>query len=344
MLMKRSCGIVGLILCLNYRFSNLSNSSGLFALAFVSKLRLPRITLTYPIRFAKMTDSDFDDWGLEDFDVDAAVANRKKSCVEYSASTTGATGLSASQNNSWNVHNTPPFGSDSKFSSGDKTNPNEFVAINPYTNQHFQKRAQNATDSNPSPMKRQAMSSHESTQRNQQTIPPRLPEKIPIETQKSLEQTLRKHFGHESFRPGQLPILHSILQKRDAAVFWSTGSGKSICYQIPPLHTGKIALIVSPLISLMEDQVAKLNGLVAADDNGGDQGKKDVAVFLGSGQRDASAEQRALNGDYPLVYCTPEKLVSGDGWFLNQMGHLHNNKGKMDGLCLVASKSKMIDS
>jgi len=80
----------------------------------------------------------------------------------------------------------------------------------------------------------------------------------------------------------------------------------------------------------MEDQVAKLNGILSSD---GGNGSKDVAVFLGSGQKDPMAEQKALKGDYKLIYCTPEKLVSGG--FLNSMANLHNS-GEGDGLCLIA--------
>ena len=80
----------------------------------------------------------------------------------------------------------------------------------------------------------------------------------------------------------------------------------------------------------MEDQVAKLNGILSDD---GGSGSKDVAVFLGSGQKDPMAEQKALKGDYKLIYCTPEKLVSGG--FLNSMANLHNS-GEGDGLCLIA--------
>jgi ATP-dependent DNA helicase RecQ/Werner syndrome ATP-dependent helicase len=164
---------------------------------------------------------------------------------------------------------------------------------------------------------------------------------IPHDFEQSLTRTLLKNFGHASYRPGQLAILHSLLvEKRDAAVFWSTGSGKSICYQIPPLHEGKIGLVISPLISLMEDQVAKLNGLVGSGSGSGAEGKSDkqrqVAVFLGSGQKDPMAQERALRGEYALIYCTPEKLVSENGWVLDRLGELHHRSGKGDGICLIA--------
>ena len=91
--------------------------------------------------------------------------------------------------------------------------------------------------------------------------------------EKSLCNTLERYFGHTSFRPGQLDAITAILgdvsvgqAPRDVAIFWATGAGKSITYQIPPLHTGKVAVVVSPLISLMQDQVGKLNGLVGGND------------------------------------------------------------------------------
>jgi len=98
-------------------------------------------------------------------------------------------------------------------------------------------------------------------------------------------------------------------------------------------------MIISPLISLMEDQVAKLNGLIVSDGPNGhissNDNKKDIAVFLGSAQTNKTVEEKALNGEYKFVYCTPEKLFSGDGWFLRQMADLHTRNGG-SGICLIA--------
>ena len=78
----------------------------------------------------------------------------------------------------------------------------------------------------------------------------------------SLNCTMNKYFGFETFRPGQEEVIRAILyEKRDAAVFWATGQGKSLCFQIPALHSKKTAVVISPLISLMQDQCAKLNAL-----------------------------------------------------------------------------------
>jgi len=83
---------------------------------------------------------------------------------------------------------------------------------------------------------------------------------MPDEFKKSTSQTLFQHFGYNKFRPGQLELMHAIIsQRRDCAVFWATGSGKSLCYQLPALHTNKTAVVISPLISLMQDQCNKLN-------------------------------------------------------------------------------------
>lgn len=134
---------------------------------------------------------------------------------------------------------------------------------------------------------------------------------------KALEQTLQKYFGYSNFRSGQVEVIQATLAQRDVGVFWATGSGKSLCYQIPALHTGHIALVVSPLISLMEDQVYKLNGL----------SDQTLATFLGSGQTDSTMEDRALNGEFLLVYVTPEKLLAGN--FLDRLANLHKYKNRL---------------
>jgi ATP-dependent DNA helicase RecQ/Werner syndrome ATP-dependent helicase len=146
----------------------------------------------------------------------------------------------------------------------------------------------------------------------------------------SLTSTLFKHFGYSSFRPGQYQVVNALLSGRDCVVFWSTGRGKSITYQIPPLHTNKISLIVSPLISLMEDQVSKLNGLLRDENN-----PNEIAVYLGSAQTDLFAERRALDGEYSIIYCTPEKLVQSS--FLEELGQMHlKGKQRNRELCLIA--------
>ena len=102
-----------------------------------------------------------------------------------------------------------------------------------------------------------------------------------------LQTTLKEYFGYSTFREGQLDVIQAILGGSDAAVFWATGMGKSLCYQIPALHTKRVAFVISPLISLMQDQCNKLNSLAT----------QPIATYLGSSQTDPTVEQRALQGD-----------------------------------------------
>jgi ATP-dependent DNA helicase RecQ len=131
-----------------------------------------------------------------------------------------------------------------------------------------------------------------------------------------LETSLQRHFGFPKFRSGQQQAVEAALQGRDVAIFWATGAGKSICYQLPALHLQKVAVVISPLISLMQDQVHKMNGL----------SERNVATYLGSAQMDPQEEQRAMRGEYLLIYVTPEKLQS--------QGVL-DRLAKLD-LCLIA--------
>ena len=76
---------------------------------------------------------------------------------------------------------------------------------------------------------------------------------------KNTLETLKKYFGYASFRKGQERIANTILSGRDALAIMPTGAGKSICYQLPALMLPGITIVVSPLISLMQDQVKALN-------------------------------------------------------------------------------------
>ncbi|MFR4757139.1 MAG: DEAD/DEAH box helicase [Evtepia gabavorous] len=113
-------------------------------------------------------------------------------------------------------------------------------------------------------------------------------------------EVLRQYFGHSSFRPGQEALIDGILAGRDALGIMPTGGGKSLCYQVPALLLPGLTLVVSPLISLMKDQVAALNGVGIP------------AAFLNSAL-DAQAFQAVCReirqGMHKLIYVAPERLL-----------------------------------
>jgi len=120
-------------------------------------------------------------------------------------------------------------------------------------------------------------------------------------------QILRDVFGYDDFRLEQERIISSLLAGRDALVLMPTGGGKSLCYQIPAMVRPGVGIVVSPLIALMQDQVAALRQL----------GVK--AAFLNSTldfdeRRDV--EEKLLSGQLDLLYIAPERLVSGGGMAL----------------------------
>ena len=111
-------------------------------------------------------------------------------------------------------------------------------------------------------------------------------------------EILKKYFGYDSFRGAQETLIDSILEGRDVLGIMPTGAGKSLCYQIPALLTEGITLVVSPLISLMKDQVGNLNqaGIHAAYLNSS----------LTAGQY-YKALALARQGRYPIIYVAPER-------------------------------------
>ena len=114
-------------------------------------------------------------------------------------------------------------------------------------------------------------------------------------------EALKRYFGYDSFRPGQEEIVSALLAGRDALAIMPTGAGKSLCYQVPALLLPGLTLVISPLISLMQDQVKGLNaaGIHAA--------------FINSSLTEtqiARALDLAAEGSYKLVYVAPERLES----------------------------------
>lgn len=116
-------------------------------------------------------------------------------------------------------------------------------------------------------------------------------------------ETLKSFFGYDSFREGQENIIESILAGRDGLAIMPTGAGKSICYQVPALMLSGITMVISPLISLMQDQVKALN-------NAGIH-----AAFINSSLTEIQI-RKALNlateGTYKIIYVAPERLESYD--------------------------------
>ncbi|XAR49126.1 DNA helicase [Bertholletia excelsa] len=124
-------------------------------------------------------------------------------------------------------------------------------------------------------------------------------EGLPIQPcwEQKVNNLLHKHFGFSSLKSFQKEALAAWLAHQDCLVLAATGSGKSLCFQIPALLTGKVVVVISPLISLMHDQCLKL-------------AKHGVsACFLGSGQTDTSIEQKAMRGMYSIIYVCPETVL-----------------------------------
>ena len=134
------------------------------------------------------------------------------------------------------------------------------------------------------------------------SVPPSVSASTASDTAPLLE-VLEKYWGYTSFRPLQQEAMQAILGKRDSVVVMPTGAGKSLCFQAPALVTDGLALVVSPLISLMKDQVDTLvgNGVAAACYNSAQSSEQKAAVLDGL---------RA--GRLKLLYVSPERLV-GDG-------------------------------
>ena len=123
-------------------------------------------------------------------------------------------------------------------------------------------------------------------------------------------QTLKTYFGYDSFRPLQEEIIRHILDGNDALVLMPTGGGKSICYQLPALLREGTAVVVSPLISLMKDQVEALcaNGISAGALNSNNDETENAAL-----------RRACMEGRLKLLYISPEKLLAEANYLLRDM-------------------------
>ena len=123
-------------------------------------------------------------------------------------------------------------------------------------------------------------------------------------------QTLKTYFGYDSFRPLQEEIIRHILDGNDALVLMPTGGGKSICYQLPALLREGTAVVVSPLISLMKDQVEALcaNGISAGALNSSNDETENAAL-----------RRACMEGRLKLLYISPEKLLTEANYLLRDM-------------------------
>eukprot|EP00434_Breviolum_minutum_P004089 symbB.v1.2.003602.t1/scaffold202.1/size271277/13 len=146
-------------------------------------------------------------------------------------------------------------------------------------------------------------------------------------------KTAKQFFGIDELLPFQRKIAEAALDGKDTCVYMATGSGKSLCFQLPAVVSGKVVIVVSPLISLMKEQVSKFNEIAEK------RGLKLKACFLGSGHEDPKRRQDVdkaavagaaeviqlslsiargfarhdCGGEYNLVYVTPEKLIQHSG-------------------------------
>ena len=123
-------------------------------------------------------------------------------------------------------------------------------------------------------------------------------------------QTLKRYFGYDSFRPLQEEIIRTVLDGRDSLVLMPTGGGKSICYQLPALLCEGTAVVVSPLISLMKDQVESLcaNGVAAGALNSSNDETENAAL-----------RRSCMEGKLKLLYISPEKLIAEANYLLRDM-------------------------
>lgn len=113
------------------------------------------------------------------------------------------------------------------------------------------------------------------------------------------QETLKEYWGYDSFRPKQEEIVEAALEGRDVLAILPTGGGKSVCFQVPGMMREGIAIVVTPLIALMKDQVQNLT----------DRGIRALCINAGMGRREVdNALNNALYGDFKFLYVSPERL------------------------------------
>ena len=120
-----------------------------------------------------------------------------------------------------------------------------------------------------------------------------------IENQSNPLDVLKEYWGYDSFRPMQEDIVNAAVAGKDVLAILPTGGGKSVCFQVPALIRPGTALVVTPLIALMKDQVQNLAS----------RGIKALAVYLGMSRREIDlALNNAAYGDFKFLYLSPERL------------------------------------
>ena len=128
---------------------------------------------------------------------------------------------------------------------------------------------------------------------------------------KKTYELLKQYFGYENFRPGQEDIINKIIEGKDCLGIMPTGAGKSICYQIPAMIFSGVTIVISPLISLMKDQVDNLNEIGIP------------ATFINSTLSYSEYSQtleNILHNVYKIIYVAPERLNSET--FLNLLNNI----------------------
>ena len=126
------------------------------------------------------------------------------------------------------------------------------------------------------------------------------------------QNILKKYFGYENFRPGQEELIDHILSKEDVLGIMPTGAGKSVCYQVPAMILDGITIVISPLISLMKDQVDSLNEIGIP------------ATFINSTLSYNNYEQtieNIIHNVYKIIYVAPERFNSDT--FLNLLNKIN---------------------